>query len=174
MPIRPDLRPLYKTPEAIASRRRALERAGGKFDAVGRYLGGAKCEQCRAPDRTIIWRGPEGLWRTIAIGAPWHRSNGNQTTFEPLTSLRRTVKIVVTVAHLDHNPRHNRVEYGRKPGDYMDQVTVAGWAKRSAANLHRCKCRPTTEDGARRTSNVRAPQEREPWTSREHLTLPPR
>lgn len=55
MPIRPDLRPLYRTPEWRAARRRVLERAGGQFDTSGRYLGGAHCEECGKPDRTHVY-----------------------------------------------------------------------------------------------------------------------
>jgi len=39
MPIRPDLRQYYKPPVWAAVRCRILERAGGKFDAAGKYLG---------------------------------------------------------------------------------------------------------------------------------------
>lgn len=109
MPIRADLRKFYTRAAGWpAVRRRILERAGGRFDARGRYLGGAKCEQCRVPARAAVYRGPAGLWRLTPTGSAWHTARGIETTYVPLWSRVRAVKIVLTVAHLNHDPADNR------------------------------------------------------------------
>ena len=99
MPIRPDLRQYYKPPAWPAVRRRILERAGGKFDENGKYLGGARCEQCKAPDqeRIVRWEG-SAAWASIL-----------EWSLDP-TAESRIVKIVLTVAHLNHVAGDDRDE----------------------------------------------------------------
>lgn len=99
MPIRPDLRQYYKPSVWAAVRTRILERAGGKFDAKGKYLGGARCEKCKAPDRERIvrWEG-QGAWASIL---DW--------SLDP-TAKARIVRIVLTIAHLNHVAGDDRDE----------------------------------------------------------------
>jgi hypothetical protein len=112
MPIRPELRKFYSAASGWpAVRRRILERAGGRFNERGRYLGRARCEQCKVPDRTGVYRGPEGLWRLTDSGKMWHRNNGHPTTYAPVWSLVGPItKTVLTVAHLNHTPGDDRDE----------------------------------------------------------------
>jgi hypothetical protein len=112
MPIRSDLRGFYKPPTWPAVRRRILERAGGKFNAQGKYLWGARCEHCKVPDGERVERGPEGIWRSLmaAIGRPYRNARGNVTSFQPCDSARRVVTIVLTVAHLNHVAGDDRDE----------------------------------------------------------------
>jgi hypothetical protein len=53
MPIRPELRHFYRGPGWRAARKRILARAGGTFDAGGKYNGDANCENCGARDRSM-------------------------------------------------------------------------------------------------------------------------
>lgn len=92
-------------------RRRILERAGGEFDAEGKYLGGARCEQCHVPDQQRVERGPGGTWQSLLTEC-WHDSFGHKLhvrLFAMLWKLR-TVRIVLTVAHLNHVSGDNRDE----------------------------------------------------------------
>jgi hypothetical protein len=110
MPIRPDLRPFYRGATWSAIRRRILERAGGKFDGKGKYAGGAHCEQCRVPDRHLVARGPFGTW---SDGKSWHNNRGESMphwAYPFRLSHVREVKIVLTTAHLNHDPEDNRDE----------------------------------------------------------------
>ena len=97
MPIRPELRKFYRGPEYDAQRARIVKRAGDK------------CEQCRVPNGKDVQRGPGGVYRHVdaRCGAPWRNAKGNVTTFEPRQDLTRRVRIVLTMAHLDHNPANS-------------------------------------------------------------------
>jgi hypothetical protein len=137
MPIRADLRHLYRTPEAIASKRRALERAGGRFEDGGRYLGGAKCVQCGVPDRETISRGPAGIW----LNAEWKwRTPLGETIRGAFHGEVRRVWIILTVAHLDHNPRNNRDE---------NRAALCQWCHLNYDKLHHKETRQARKDAAR-------------------------
>ena len=103
MPIRPEWRAFYASKLwRFEIRPRILRRAGGQFDEKGRYLGGAKCEECGVPDRKIATRGPESSWK---IGAHWWSPHG----LPPSKWLRiRSVAVVLTIAHLNHDHSDNR------------------------------------------------------------------
>jgi hypothetical protein len=120
MPIRKDLRHFYRTAAWCEARRRVLERAGGIFDLLGNYLGGAKCEACGKPDRTQVetfsdhamgFLGHRGLpvmfWRTAGSG--WHNWEGIEIpgliSFQRAT---RTIRVVLAVVHLNHTPGDDR------------------------------------------------------------------
>lgn len=111
MPIRPDLRKYYG-PVWQSVRARILERAGGKFDAKGKYLGGARCEQCKVPDQQRVQRGRGGLWKSLLVGEQslWRDRHGELTDILPCYPRVRTVRIVLTVAHLNHTPGDDRDE----------------------------------------------------------------
>jgi len=120
MPIRLDLRPFYRTPQWKAARLRVLERAGGRFDPeTGRYLGGAKCEQCRKPDRTRVWvyATEDALGRRVQYWAApgssrWRDSWGARLVkwLWPAPGLPRPIWVVITVAHKNQTPGDDRPE----------------------------------------------------------------
>lgn len=92
MPIRAELRALYRTPEAIAAAEKCRARAAGK------------CERCAAPNLETINRPCEecdgtGEWADPCGGVMKCEACGGVGT--------RGVRIVLTVAHLDHDPAHN-------------------------------------------------------------------
>ena len=135
MPIRPDLRPFYTRAIWGPVRRRILERARGKFDGKGKYLGGARCEQCGKPHRRRVFTITTKLWNTPAIiyvakpvpaffyslgneGVMFWREAGrgwraNLPGIKPapwFARLKRSIKCVLTVAHLNHTPGDDRDE----------------------------------------------------------------
>jgi 5-methylcytosine-specific restriction endonuclease McrA len=116
MPIRKELRHLYRGPKWQAIRARILERAG------------YKCELCGAPNWTVVLR-VFGWWTdanlrstvwsmegTIAgermIMLPWRSASANgpfeQVSCFPCTTHHRWVSIVLTIAHLNHDATDNR------------------------------------------------------------------
>ena len=99
MPIRPDLRGLYPPDWPEISRRIRFGRAGGRCEACGRPHGKVVCA---LPDGRWVETGGSG-WRSAAgIPAP------DPTGCELL--LVRFVAVVLTTAHLDHDPAHNADE----------------------------------------------------------------
>ena len=100
MPIRKDLLQHYSGADWKATRRRILARAHDR------------CEQCGVKNHHRYDRGNGGSYRSseAECGTPWRNSQGNITTFEPMVSARRTVSIVLTVAHLNHTPGDDREE----------------------------------------------------------------
>lgn len=125
MPINRNFREHYKPGVWGPVRRRILERAGGKFDEGGKYLGGAKCERCGVPDHRVVER-RAGYWRPI-VGASWlvipvvrrwllrgrwHDTFGAilRRLPEKTTKTLRVIRIILTVAHLNHDCTDNRDE----------------------------------------------------------------
>lgn len=89
MPIRPDLRPLYKTPEARAAFQACRDRAGNQCQHCGARGGSTYKAECRCD---------AGSTRE---GTTCPRCKGS--------GIRR-VRVVMTVAHLDHAPTNNRAD----------------------------------------------------------------
>jgi len=105
MPIRKDLLPLYKTPEYKAARERIVERAGNCCEQCGKP-NGAHVETLTALRGRMYWRG-SGPWRDqdgkrVMIGSKrwWDDLAGRVLGV-------RLIRVVLTLAHLDHNPKHN-------------------------------------------------------------------
>jgi len=99
MPIRPDQRALYPRDWKAISKRIREERAGNQ------------CERCKAPNGQTIARGmaqhagtymlEDGETFNDATGAYLGPNRGSEY------ELDRMVRVVLTVAHLDHDPTHN-------------------------------------------------------------------
>lgn len=83
MPIRPENQPLYPPNWREISIDIRQGRAGGR------------CEQCGVPNR---------VWRNTTTGQ-WTHDAGLAEAW--ILDGDRVAKIVLTVAHLDHDPRHN-------------------------------------------------------------------
>lgn len=125
MPIRPDLLHHYRGPAYRATRARILARAGNK------------CEQCGAPNREQVKRGPAGTWR--ADGA-WRTARGSLLGREPRWSERRDVTIVLTLAHLNHTPGDDRES---------NLKALCQWCHLNYDKLHHKHTRSTRKDGTR-------------------------
>lgn len=155
MPIRSDLRQYYKPSVWAPVRRRILERAGGKFDEKGKYLGGAKCERCRVPDRRVVER-RAGYWRLV-LGAswavfivarrwlpqhPWHDIFGAILKHLPEKTPKtlRVVRIVLTVAHVNHTPGDDRDE---------NLAALCQWCHFNHDQAHHKESRCRRKDAAR-------------------------
>lgn len=85
MPIRRELRPLYRTAEFLSARERVRARSRGR------------CEWCRVANRARGYRDERGRF---------HRVDGTATELAEIEG-RHIIRIVLTTAHLDHNPRNN-------------------------------------------------------------------
>lgn len=107
MPIRREFRHFYTSKSWKETRARILARAGGVFDADGKYLGGAKCEKCQAPDRTVIARFKRfpGWWSTID-GYVYSEDGNPQGQFRGSELPEPTfIRVQIGIAHLKFIPR---------------------------------------------------------------------
>lgn len=100
----PMKRELYADDWEAISHRIRMERAQGR------------CERCQAPNRCWVLRGADGqiehIWTRAEINRRageiyvWNEGDEEDRTYS-LTTERRPIRIVLTVAHLDHNPANN-------------------------------------------------------------------
>lgn len=99
MPIKPEKRTLYPKDWPAISRRIRFDRAQGR------------CEQCNAPHGEVIARGlyeHSGTYM-LADGTVHDASNGTRLGRAKGSEYpARYVSVVLTVAHLDHDPTNNR------------------------------------------------------------------
>ena len=95
MPIRPENRKRYPKDWPQISKRIREERAGNK------------CEWCKAPNRTVIYRFATGEWME-EDGAVHDAETGKLLGYCRGSEMPagRFVEIVLTVAHLDHAPEN--------------------------------------------------------------------
>lgn len=125
MPIRPENRARYPKDWPAISRRIRFERAGNC------------CEQCGVPNHALGGRTPDGQWhkarntgcdrRLPEPGSDWWCDGPNGA------HMLRIVRIVLTVAHLDHTPEN------------CDDENLRAWCQR-CHNLYDAKMR---RDGIR-------------------------
>lgn len=97
MPIREELRHLYRGPAWRAIRERILARADNR------------CERCRKPNRRPLSVTSGGIWFDEQQNA-WCNDQGEPNSFcYPGITGREVYVIycVLTIAHLDHNPHNN-------------------------------------------------------------------
>lgn len=98
MPIKPEKRALYPKDWPAISQRIRFERAKGR------------CEQCGAPHGKVIARG-EGEHRgtyMLADGTVHDASDGTRLGRARMSEYQsRWVAVVLTVAHLDHDPTNS-------------------------------------------------------------------
>lgn len=94
MPIRADLKASYGPDWALVSHRIRFERAKGR------------CEACGRPHRHIICVLEDGRWIDPASDGQWYTPLGEPIREPPSADLWsvRLVRVVLTTAHLDHNP----------------------------------------------------------------------
>ena len=115
MPIRPELKHFYKTPEYRAARERVIARAKNRCEQCGKP-NGEMVETCSG--RTLSLMGNPGrkvmCWR--AAGSSWVTWCGVKMNAHPRFSVCtrmgkvRTIRVVLTCAHLNHNPSDNSDE----------------------------------------------------------------
>ena len=114
MPIKPENRDRYPK-DWPKIRGRILARAGQKRDANGKITHEAQCENCGAPNHTWIMRD----------GDKWDYA---RTAMADLLAEYGAVRVILTIAHLDHQPEtrdenllrawcqrcHNRYDIGHR------------------------------------------------------------
>jgi hypothetical protein len=120
MSIRKEFRHFYGRVWYGVTRPRILRRAGGRFTREGKYLGGAKCENCSRPDRKqiyvysdVVLEGGRIRRRTFwlnVIDGIWHDQLGNPVPTLRLKGLPRKIKVILQIAHLNHVPGDDRDE----------------------------------------------------------------
>src|ERR1700760_2317749 len=98
MPIRSELRPLYPPHWRELSSRIRFERAGGR------------CQRCRRPHLARVRCLPDGRWfdeQTVA----WRDRQGRIARWPDLLEATRfrMTRVVLSAAHLDSDPRNNRL-----------------------------------------------------------------
>lgn len=97
MPIRAELRHLYRGPAWRAIRKRILARAGNR------------CERCRKPNSAKLKVTRGGIWYDDEHSG-WANDRGEISGFHYPGVTGRSVYVircVLTIAHLDHNPENN-------------------------------------------------------------------
>jgi hypothetical protein len=144
MPIRADLRHFYRTPEFREQRKRVVERACNR------------CEECLKPNgenvytlsgKTLLPHGlevPFMFWTqdaktSIGKGCLWHNRFGKPAAFVD-TRFPRPVRVVCTMAHLDHNPANNADE---------NVKFLCQWCHLNYDRLHHKETRGARKDAAR-------------------------
>jgi len=156
MPIRPENRARYPKDWPAISRRIRFERAGNR------------CEQCGVQNHQLGGRTPDGQWHPAhptgehALGLQWPEPASHWWCEGPHGKVKlRIVRIVLTVAHLDHTPEncadenlrawcqrcHNLYDAkarraGTRARAFADQLVLfEGMAGRCATcHQHGCKC----------------------------------
>lgn len=123
MPIRPEWRKYYGK-DWHALRMRILARAKHR------------CEECQVPDRLTVLRGQGNSWKDLRNGH-WYSPDG---LAPKCWSHRRMVTIVLTVAHLNHDPQDNRPENLR---------ALCQWCHLNYDKLHHAESRAARKDRAR-------------------------
>lgn len=98
MPIRAELKHFYTGPLWKAAREQIIKRAGDC------------CEQCKVPNRVTTWRNG-GYW--VGRDAMVRNHLGVTVFHKNRFAGKRNIKIVLCVAHLDHNPA-NRADSNLK------------------------------------------------------------
>lgn len=106
MPIRPEWRAFYGRTWRHEIRPMILARAG------------SRCERCGKPDRRLVWtvtgRSEDGqLWMRWCGSRyePWRDQFGRVLPLgRPQRVAARRVRVILTVAHLNHDPADNRPE----------------------------------------------------------------
>lgn len=98
MPIRRELRSLYPPNWNELSRRVRFDRGKGR------------CQACGRPHATLIRCLPDGRWFD-PIQQTWRDRRGRCARWPDLLALipERTTRVVLAAAHLDHDPRNNRL-----------------------------------------------------------------
>lgn len=134
MPIRPELREFYGPHWRTVVRPRILSRAGNR------------CEQCNKPNGYQVETFTDRYWcrmwwRPAGIKyASWRNFEGDFTCVSPPAAIVRTVKVVLTVAHLNH-----------VSGDDRDDnlKALCQWCHLNYDKVHHAETRAARKDATR-------------------------
>jgi hypothetical protein len=99
-----------------------------------------RCEQCGVPNHQRVERGPDGLWRSLlSLRGKWHSPQGRVSACQLLADTRE-VRIVLTVAHLNHIAGDDRDE---------NLLALCQWCHLNYDKLHHKETRSARKDAAR-------------------------
>ena len=98
MPIRPEMRGFYAREWPEISRKVRFERGGGV------------CQCCGRPHGESVRCLPDGRWFDAQRGT-WRTGRGRLARWPDLVEVTRVrhTRVVLAAAHLDHDPRNNRL-----------------------------------------------------------------
>ncbi len=98
MPIRPEMRGFYPPDWREISQRVRFERAAGV------------CQGCGRPHGVKVRCLPDGRWFDATRGT-WRNDRGRPARWPDLveTAQVRHTRVILAAAHLDHDPRNNRL-----------------------------------------------------------------
>jgi hypothetical protein len=98
MPIRPEMRGFYSSDWPEISRRVRFDRAAGV------------CQGCGRPHGITVRCLPDGRWYD-ATRRTWRNAHGRAARWPNLVEVAqfRHTRVVLAAAHLDHDPRNNRL-----------------------------------------------------------------
>jgi hypothetical protein len=135
MPIRPELRHFYGREWREKTRPRILARAGGR------------CEHCGKPNHRRVWvislSPGSQYWTLTKSRQAWHYCNlaggsGNFLLFD--WSAARRIRVVLTIAHLNHQAGDDRDE---------NLKALCQWCHLNHDKEHHRETRAARKDGAR-------------------------
>lgn len=90
MPIKPENKALYPANWATEIRPTILARAQNR------------CEECGVPNGWLITRDADGTWHDAGCAGI-----ATSKTHDRLFNGQKVIRVVLTIARLDHNPRNN-------------------------------------------------------------------
>ena len=64
------------------------------------------CEWCKKPNRELVTVASGGRWYD-GVWYVWRGRDGGELSEDPLAEDCKDIKVVLTVAHLDHTPENN-------------------------------------------------------------------
>ena len=137
MPIRPEFREFYGREWRTVVRPAILRRAG------------YKCEQCQKPNHAHVWvwSGPSGQYwtRVKGDGQLWHYcalggGTGNFRLIRDQWNQARQIRVVLTIAHLNHTPGDDRPE---------NLMALCQWCHLNYDKVHHRETRATRKDRSR-------------------------
>jgi hypothetical protein len=132
MPIRPDLRHLYRTPEYVEARARVVERSGDRCEQCGKRNGSiVETVTGKEDGKHFMW------WRGIG---PWVDDSGHEWRHLDVRCATRIVIVHIGLAHLDHNPANNADE---------NLKFLCGWCHLHYDQLHHKETRSIRKDRQR-------------------------
>ena len=134
MPIKPERMALYpggsiRSPEWLAIRERILGRANHR------------CEQCNAPNLTVIYREPDVNAYVLKAGETYDACTGEFLGMTRGSELLRGrfVRVVLTIAHLDQNETNNADDNLKALCQLCHNALDAPHRRRNAADTRRAR-----------------------------------
>jgi 5-methylcytosine-specific restriction endonuclease McrA len=138
MPIRAELRHFYRGKEYEATRARIMKRAKGCCEQCGKPNG----QRVETTSGMLVFgpgnQHPYMFWRDT--GSPWRDESGKEFRSIPIPDRTRYITVVLTMAHLDHDPENGADDNLRM---------LCCWCHLNFDKLHHRETRCTRKDNLR-------------------------